>query len=203
MSRHYEEEPPFKWTFEFYQQNRLRKALESDLRRKIEVSDQEIEAYYAKEKAKFGRAEMATLDVIIADNELIEKMWSGILLGSRFAEQLKKYSKEAERLADVDVEKLSPEVWKAIERLEDGEISAPFEFNGETALVKLWARKPGASPQLEQVRGKIIDEIKSLRFKKVKEDYLKELRARSIIKVDEKTWKKIKKEFETKSNEKS
>ena len=203
LDRHYEDDPPFKWTYEFYQQNRLRIALESDIRSKIEISDQEIETYYKKEKTKFGRAEMATLDMIVADKELIEKMWSGILLGSRFAEQAKKYSKETVRQADVAVKDLSPQVRKAIERHEDGEISAPFEFNDQTALVKLWVRTPGSSPPLDKVRAKIVDELKALKFKGVKEDYLKELRRRSTIKVAEKTWKKLKKEFETKSNEKN
>ncbi len=74
--RRYDEKPPFKWTYEFYTENRLIKELEQRLiAPRITVSDAEITQYYEENIEEFTPPDMLSLILVKGEEEVIKQLW--------------------------------------------------------------------------------------------------------------------------------
>ncbi|MBU0673822.1 MAG: peptidyl-prolyl cis-trans isomerase [Proteobacteria bacterium] len=191
IDRHYENEEPLKGIWSFYQDNRLRLAVEVGIKNKIKIDENEIQSYYQEHKADYSKPERLRYILIADEPELIQKMWSGLLLGSDFDETVKKYDKEFDILSKAKTE-ISSEVLNVLNKLTRGEFSNPFTYEGGSAIVKLLEEIPSEVDSLDKVRSTILTTLKDEMFEQQKQNYLDELRSRSQIHVNEKMWLKLK-----------
>jgi len=196
LDRHYEEKPPFKWTYRFYCQHRMIRELEKRLfEPKVKITEKDIETYYRKHIDEFTRPETVTIAVLEDDKRLADKIWAEITRGEDFFEVVKKYYSKDVPIKKVPFNHLDKVVKKIVQGLSKGEVSSPFDVKGHAIMVKLIDRTPATPLPLDHVKKKIARRLEEEKFRQIKADYLKELRARSIIKINKKVWKQLEREL--------
>jgi hypothetical protein len=169
LDRHYEKSPPFKETYEFYCGHRLIKELERRLfSPKTEFSDEEVTEYYNRHPEKFTGLEIVTIVTLEADKKLADKIWAEIKQGENFSSVVRK----------------------------KGEVSPPFDVEGHSSMVKLMDRKVSSTKPLSEVREEIVELLREEEPARLRKNYVEQLLVRSDIEINEKAWKKLKKEYE-------
>lgn len=187
LARGYEKRPPLVWTFDFYKQNRLRSEVEAGLMSRIDLSDQDIQNYYDLNTATFSIPEKLTFLLLKGEEGVLEKVWLGTLQGSDFNELAQKYSLEISSQSRGVVD-LATVLVAEMKKLDKGGVSSPFMLDANYALVKLLDRVPGQVLPLEQVKGKIVEQLKKERFEIVKAEYVDKLKSKSKIDINERVW---------------
>ncbi len=192
IDRHYENEPPFQYVFEFYTRHRLIKELE---RRLFAVdaapSDEEIAAYYQNHLTEFTKPEVVSIAVLEDDAKLGEKIWEEISRGDDFFAVAAKYYSRHPVVQEIPVKHLEATVKKVVAGLAVGEVSEPFNVQEHSTLIKLVSRRPEESVPLDHIEDKIKKLAYTERYNRLKNEYLAELKARSTIVVNDKVWAKI------------
>lgn len=194
LARGYEKRPPLLFTYEFYKQNRLKGEVEAGLMKGIVVNDQEAKDYYSTNIADFTVQEKVTFSLLKSDAEVLQKIWVGTLSGGDFTELAQKYSLN-DNAQSQDVVSLSPEVISELKKLGKGNVSVPFVMlDGSYGLIKLIDRSPGQITPFEQVKGKVVDQMKKVKYEAVRVEYLNKLKARSKIEINEGVWNALERE---------
>lgn len=194
LSRGYEKRPPLLWTYEFYKQNRLRADVEAGLMAAVVLSDQDIQSYYDSNIADYTVQEKFTFSIIKGAEDVLKKVWVGSLSGGDFAELAQKYSLDVNKQSE-EVNSLPPEIVNELKKLAKGGVSLPFMLDGNYAILKLIERLPGQVSSLEQVKSKVVDQLKKAKFEVSKVDYLNKLKSRSKIDINEGVWNGLEREF--------
>jgi len=191
--RHYEEKAPLKWSIAHQQEKNLIKELEHQLLEpRATLSDDEIMQYYQTHTDEFTKPDIVSVTSLDGEQELVGKIWQEISRGADFTEVANKYEAKLSAQKDIDLEKLTPKFRSMIEKLDEDEVSEPFEVeNGRYALVKLLDRKVGEVLPLESVRERIIEKLRPGKFQKVKDEYIKKLFKFSDIDVNQAAWDKL------------
>lgn len=194
LARGYEKRPPLMATYEFYRQNRLRIELENSLLASVDISDQELQDYYTANLASFSVPEKIVFTIIQGPDEVMQKIWFGVLQGQELPELAKKYSLEPHTQSQ-GIDSLAPIVVEQLNKLKKGEVSSPFGLDGGSAVVKLINRIPGQVDPLAQVKGKVVEQLRKEKFQTMKAEYISKLMDRSQIEVDEKVWQSLVREL--------
>lgn len=198
MSRPYEEEPPLKWRYQFYYKHRLNMAIESLLfRQPPQVTDDMIAKYYQENIVQFARPDILSYAYIPGDSETITRMWNEIVNGADFFQLGEQHYQHKVPEKSLTADKIEAAVLAELDKLVEGEMSAPF-LMGEnvSAIVKLLKRKASAPTPLTEVRGQIVQRIKDKDFNDKRDAYLKLLKSKSTIVVNDKNWQRFKEELE-------
>ena len=196
LDRHYEKSPPFKGTYEFYCGHRLIKELERRLfSPKTEFSDEEVTEYYNQHPEKFTGLEIVTIVTLEADKKLADKIWAEIKQGENFSSVVRKYYSRDIPAKSIPVDHLDSDMKKVVEKLAKGEVSAPFEVKGHSSMVKLMDRKVSSTKPLSEVQEEIVELLREEEPARLRKNYVEQLLARSDIEINEKAWKKLKKEY--------
>ncbi|NTV13060.1 MAG: peptidyl-prolyl cis-trans isomerase [Desulfobulbaceae bacterium] len=194
LLRGYEKRPPLLWTYNFYKQNRLRAEVEAGLMNTVVPSDQDIQNYYDLNIATFTIPEKLTYVLLNGDEEVLKKVWLGVLQGSDFTELTEKYSLES-LTQTREVIELSPVVVAEMKKLDKGGVSLPFPIDGSYAMIKLIDRIPGQVHPLAQVKDKVVEQFKKEKFELIKTVYIDKLKSKSKIDLNGKVWKGILREL--------
>ncbi len=91
---------------------------------------------------------------------------------------------------------------EVVEKLAKGEVSAPFDVEGHSSMVKLMDRKVASTKPLSEVREEIVELLREEEPARLRKNYVEQLIARSDIEINEKAWKKLKKEYGGKNDRK-
>lgn len=194
LARGYEKKPPLLGTYNFYKENRLRAEVETGLKSAVVVNDQEIQNYYDQKIATFTVPEKVALMLLRGNEEVLKKVWIGVVQGSEFIDLAQKYSLDS-TLRSQDLVELSPVVIGQINKLDKGGVSLPFVFEGGFALVKLVDRIPAQIHPLSQVKDKVAEQLQAERFAIVKAEYIDKLKSKSKIDINVKVWNSIVREL--------
>ena len=199
LDRHYEERPPFKWVNRFYCQRRLIKELEKRLfLPNVDVSDEEVAAYYEQHPDEFGKPGVVSIAVLEDDKKLADKIWGEVKQGKNFYGVVRKYYSRDIPVQRVPVNHLVPAMKEVVEKLTEGEVSPPFEVNGHSSMVKLMDRTVTEPIPLSEVQEQIVQHLREEKIGRLQEDFIEQLRARSSITVNNKAWRDIKDEYGSK-----
>ena len=203
LDRHYEKSPPFKETYEFYCGHRLIKELERRLfSPKTEFSDEEVTAFYNQHPEKFTGLEIVTIVVLEADKnkKLADKIWAEIKQGENFSSVVRKYYSRDIPVKSIPVDHLDSDMKKVVEKLAKGEVSAPFDVEGHSSMVKLMDRKVTDAKPLSEVRKEIVERLQEEEPVRLQKDYVGKLQARSSILINDKAWKDLRQEYGSKND---
>ena len=196
LDRHYEDRPPFKWVYDFYCRHRLIKELEKRLfLPKVDVSDAEVAAYYEQHPDEFGKPEVVSIVVLEDDKKLADKIWAEIKQGEDFYSVVRKYYSRDIPVQRVPVNHLVPAMKEVVEKLTEGEVSPPFEVKGHSSMVKLVDRTVTGPTPLNEVQEQIVQRLREEKLARLQENFIEQLRVRSSITINDKAWKKLKKEY--------
>jgi len=160
-----------------------------EVRRKISVSDKEIQEYYDSHKQEFTRPERITLReiVILFEDATREEARSRadavrreLDAGADFEALVERESQapSSERgglVGPFGRGELRPELEKAAFALQQGQVAGPVESSLAFHLVKLESRDPEEVTPLDKARDGISDQLREARFKEKIDAYLKKL----------------------------
>ncbi len=198
LDRHYEKKPPFDKIFRFYTRHRLVMALEKQVfLPQVKVSDKEIKTFYKKNIKEFSRPASFRLALVKGSRQEMKALWVETVVGGDFMTLVRKRIPHgASPIHVFTADGMDPGMKTAVAGLADkGDVSRVFAWKGQYALVQLLDHKPAATLPLERVKDFIARRLKKDKLKAVRAAYLKKLRAASVIRVNDKVWKGLRKEL--------
>jgi parvulin-like peptidyl-prolyl isomerase len=168
-----------------------------EVRRKISVSDKDIQAYYDAHRKDYVRPERVLFrEVVIlfeeatksearARAEAVRRELDG---GADFAEVVARESQAGSKdrggLAGPFARgELRPELESAIFALKPGELAGPVESSRAFHLVRLETKEPEQVTPIEEAREGIIERVRDARFQERLEEYLHKLWTDNFIYV--------------------
>jgi len=165
----------------------------SQVHRSIVVDESEIVNYHKSHPEEFTEPPEYTLKAIYisSDNEveavkreIVEK----IAAGEDFGSLASQYSTGPEKDADGDLGsfkqgELAKDLEEAVEKLKVGEITPWIQFRDGWYLLKLVEKKESRLQEFEEARRQIEQRLFNQKAQKRFEEFMKELRAKSYIKI--------------------
>jgi len=194
LARGYEKKPPLLWTYNFYKENRLKAEVENGLKSGMVLTDQDIQNYYAQKIATFTVPEKVTFMLLRGNENLLKKVWIGVVQGGEFTDLAEKYSMDA-IIQNLDLVDLDPVVVGEIRKIDKGGVSVPFGFEKSFAMIKLVDRIPAQIHPLAQVKDKVVEQIQKERFAIAKAEYVDKLKSKSQVDINLKVWNDILREL--------
>lgn len=154
----------------------------------IVVTDAEILEEYAKQAGALQSGQLVRISYILLGpendaEEILEAISQGDMT---FAEAADQYSigpgvGEGGDLGYLDVSELAP-AWKDIlSGMGKGDISEPFEVNGQQALILLADKEEAEVSIDEQKKEQIYEELRERKFQESLDEYIEKLKERSLI----------------------
>ena len=194
--RNYEEKEPFKWTYQFYSENRLIRELEGRvIRAKVSVTDKEITNYYNEHKEEYRIPDLVNYLLLQGDKDQIEKIWREVSFGQDFVNAAKKFDTTVVPYNDMRTNKIHLELAAVINTINVGEVGQPYNRKDKYYLVKLVDRQKPEYIPLPRVKSDIGDRLKKEKFTKLRKEYLKNLLALSDIIINRKKWNALRTEL--------
>ncbi len=196
LNRHYEK-TVMKDIYWFYKRNRLIKEFENKvIYPKIKITQEDVKKYYEEHKKDFITPELVEIAVIQThDKKLIYNAYNRIKNGENFFEVAREIQFHGARPELRRMDNLVKEMRITIERMRNGEVSPVIKYKDWYFIVKLIKKHKKEVHDFDKVKAKIKDIIFKKRFDKEMENYVKKLREKSKIKINEKLWRDIKNEF--------
>ncbi len=160
------------------------------VRRKVVVTLDEIETYYKDNISQFQEDKKVHLKVI-----LVPELEQAIDLRDRITSGDKSFDQAAELFSQgpnpsqggdlgfIEWKRLAPEWREALNDLEKGSLSQPFQVRGGGALIMLMDKTSGGDVPLSQVEDRIREELFDSKLDGRFEDYISGLRQRAVIDI--------------------
>jgi peptidyl-prolyl cis-trans isomerase SurA len=168
-----------------------------DVRRKISVSDSEMQTYYDAHRSKWETPATVTLREIVvpyatATHDEAQSRAQGITAQARdggdFIELVKRYSEGGTRevegiLGPVSVKDLNPSLAQASQGLKVGQVSDPVDSGRAFHILKLEARTETIVKTLPEVKDELYNAVREEKFRPRFDLYLKKLWKENYIEV--------------------
>ena len=195
LDQHYEESPPFKWSFDFYKKHRLNKALEKHLYSKMpQVNEEQIATYYDENVISFTKPEIVKIGTVKTDQKTAKKIWLATLKGEDFFNVVeKKFSLDVE-IQEIPKKHLAPEIQEEMVRMVKDDVSSPVVVDDEAYIIKLIDRKEKQTVPLGQVKDGIREKLTKEKFVQIRAEFVQKLKEHSSISINQKQWEAIQKE---------
>ncbi|MGK2944591.1 MAG: peptidyl-prolyl cis-trans isomerase, partial [Desulfuromonadales bacterium] len=195
LDRHYEEQEPFKWEYEFNYNHRLVLSLEQRLFvPEAKVTDEEIKQEYEEHIGRYTVPTRVKLYLIDETEAPLNQIWADVAVGKKFEDVLKQLELQAKFL-DVPANHLDPEVKPMVSNLADGETSQIFSAQGVRVIAHLIERIPEARIPLKSAKESIRSGLWKKKIEQARSAYLEKLKSDSEIEVRKQQWKTIQKEL--------
>ena len=160
------------------------------VRRKVIVTDEEIQAYYDENRDQYVKDKQVELKLLMVpaseDLQAVkERIDSGELT---FDEAVLQYSigpgaATGGSLGALQWRDLAAEWRGALEGVKPGGITEPFEIQGNKALLQLVSLAPGEVKPLDQVREHIAAVLRQPKLESRYEEYMADLRSQAVIDI--------------------
>jgi peptidyl-prolyl cis-trans isomerase SurA len=170
-----------------------------EVRKRVTVSDEEIEKYYSQhlkdywtpEKLKLRHILFLMDDTLLEEDKRFKRQKARLALkkirsGGDFIAVAKEFSEDISAstggdLGEIERGKMVPEFEKAAFRLKEGEVSGLVETPYGLHIIKVDKIFPGQTLPLDKVRGQIENQIRDQKLKAEYEKYLSELKQKAFI----------------------
>jgi len=186
---------------DLYMQLSKMKLINREMRPRIIISDNQIEAYYRAHIEEFqqeNKVHLKNIQLQLPPNaseavvqqklDHARKIIAEIKKGRDFSDAAREYSKGPNAAAGGDMglvawDDMSPEIRKALEELKDGGISEPVRLGQTIQILKIVARFGSSEKALAAAKKRIQEILVSQELAKKYQEWLKTMRAKSIIKI--------------------
>ncbi len=192
LNRHYER-TVMKDIYWFYKRNRLIAEFENKIiMPEVKITEKEIRDYYKKHLKDFTKPEMVKIAVIqTKDEKLINKAYSKLKNGENFFEVAREIQFHGARPEYRKVNNLVKEVREVVIKMKPGEISRIIKYKDWYFIVKLLKKEKEEVHSFDKVKKQIKDILFKKKFKQIENEYIKKLREKSKIEMNDKIWRKI------------
>lgn len=194
LARHYEEVPPLKQTFEFYQGHRLIKELEAEIfKPRAEVTDEDVKAYYDKNAELFSREGFVEMAMVRTnETQLAERITRALKTGADFFSVMEPISPAGVRVEKRPAAHLPDAIKAELENLSSGQVGI-VEDGDDTVFIKLVRREDQDRVPFDAVRDRIRSQLEEERFESVRNEMIRQLRELSDVEINQSAWKKLRK----------
>ena len=163
---------------------------DEEIVKKVTVTEDEIRNYYRKNYEQFS------LGLIEVDSEeRARQIFEQLREGADFKELVQKYSTLPSQKDGGEVvlrrNSLAPSIEKAVSDLKPGEFTDVLKIQNKYYIIKLINRKEAPDEGLESVRVNIERAVRKQKEKERSDEYLKYLRERAIIQIDNEIFSSI------------
>jgi parvulin-like peptidyl-prolyl isomerase len=168
-----------------------------EVRRKISVSEREVEEHYARHLKDYETPPTVTFRAIVLFYENATRpegrsRAEGILRelkgGADFADLVQRYSQAESRdagglLGPLAAADLQPEIGRAAFAIEPGEVSEPIDTGRAIHVIRVEEKTPRVVKAIAEVRDDIEKAIRQEKFRPLYDRYLKRLWKESVVEV--------------------
>jgi parvulin-like peptidyl-prolyl isomerase len=182
----------------------IEQVLKSDVESKAVVSPAEVQAYYAKNSAKFEQGETFSFQSISVVPPLkptaeqakeAKKKADEALRQAKATKSYQEFGLLAEKISDddfrvnlgdhkaVSADKLPPQVIKALQFATTGQVSGLIQIESAYTIVRLNGHTPARKKPLAEVRGELKTELQKSKYEKLRSSLAKQLRAKAKVEV--------------------
>ena len=160
------------------------------VRRKVIVTQDEIQAYYEEHKGEYAQDKQIGLQLIVLPEDAdAEDVKARIEQGEiSFGQAALEYyiGPGADSNGDIDFlnwRDLAPEWRKALEGVQEGELSDVFQLQGNSALLKVSSLVPGEVKPLAELEGEIASILRKPRLEERYQEYVSDLKSKAVIDI--------------------
>ena len=182
----------------------IEQVLNTEVEQRSAVSPAEIQAYYEKNAARFQQGETFTFQSISVVPPLkpsaeqakqAQKNAEEALRQAKSTKSYQEFGLVAEKLSEDDFrvnmgdhkvvpgDKLPPQVVKALQAMQSGQVSGLIQIESAYTIVRLNAHTPPHKKSLAEVRGDLKVELQKSKYEKLRSNLAKQLRAKAKIEV--------------------
>lgn len=200
LSRHYEKKQPIKGIYEFYKDNTLIKFLNARIKERLVVEDSEVEDYFNLNQAEFTRPERISYLIIEEQKSFLMEISKAVSQGADFFDQARERSFDPQ-IKTMEVDSIRPELAVELAKLQKGETGKPFPYESGYAMLKLIDRvESKVAPFDDKMRGMIKKTLSEKKYAEAKAVYLEKAQSLAQVKVNQRVWNKLKKEYNNANN---
>jgi len=143
----------------------------------VEVTEADARKHYEQNRALYEQPERVRLrDITLESRENAEAIWKALQLrkGDNFADLARHFSinpatrQHGGDMGIIPISDLHPKLREVVKSMKVGDFSRPVEINGEWVIVKLEARFPAERKKFEQVRERIIAQLRQQKIWQLK-----------------------------------
>jgi parvulin-like peptidyl-prolyl isomerase len=182
----------------------IEQLLKTDVELKDTVSLAEIQAYYAKNAARFSQPETFTFQSISIVPPLkdtpeqakqAQKKAEDALHQAKATKSYQDFGLLAEKISEDDFrvnmgdhktvssEKLPPQVVKALQSLQSGQITGTIQIESAYTILRLNAHTPARKKPLSEVKAELKTDLLKSKYEKLRSNLAKQLRAKAKIEM--------------------
>jgi parvulin-like peptidyl-prolyl isomerase len=182
----------------------IEQVLKTDVETKASVSPAEVQAYYAKNAARFLQPESFSFQSISVVPPLKPTAEQAKQAQKKAEEALKKakatksyqdFGLLAESISEDDYrvnmgdhkvaprEKLPPQIVKAFQSMQAGQVSGLIQIESAYTIVRLNAHTPARKQPFAEVKTDLKTELQKMKYEKLRSGFAKQLRAKAKIEV--------------------
>ncbi|MDX1776943.1 MAG: peptidyl-prolyl cis-trans isomerase, partial [Desulfobulbales bacterium] len=196
-ARKYEEKEPFKWSYQFFRENRLKKRYEAVVMgSQVSVTDDELRNYYQANRDDFNTKGSYEYTTLTGDKSVVEKIAKEIELGQDFFVAAKKFGGQLNPKRDMNENKIEPVELEAIKGLAAGQVSQPYEKLGKLHIAKLVDIKAPEPKPFETVKNDIHKRVSRQKYRNIKKEYTERLLSQSEVSVNRRVWANLRRELQ-------
>jgi len=153
---------------------------------KIVVTPQELKEAYKEFLKHYDASPGYVISVITisGDENRVEEIYKSLLKGESFESICSISGVKCLKGLEIKKKELAPEILKALEKLEPGEITPPLKREeGVWQIFKLLKREKGVPPSFDEVKDWLYKKIFAKKAQKFLEKWIKELEEKKYIKT--------------------
>ena len=182
----------------------IEQLLKSDVENRSEVSLAEVKAYYDKNPARFEQPKSFSCQAISILPPLkptaeqakeAQKRAEDALRQAKATKSYQEFGLLAEKISEDDFrvnmgghkvigrDKLPPQVVKALQALQPGQVTGLIEIESAYTIIRLNAHNTAKKQSLEEVKADLKVELQKIKYEKLRSGLAKQLRAKAKIEV--------------------
>jgi peptidyl-prolyl cis-trans isomerase C len=172
--------------------------LQKEIETKVKVSDQDVKAYYEKNKEKFAPvAQIRASHILVKTEEEAKKILERLKKGEDFTQLAKKYSidtvsaKNGGDLGFFSRGQMAPEFEAAASKLKPGEISDPIKTQFGYHIIKVTDKKMGQVVEFEKVKNLISQNLVAEKQKEAFDSYVEGLKKSYKVEINKEALSKL------------
>ena len=182
----------------------IEQVLKTDVEQRATVTSAELQAYYVKNAARFSQPETFTFQSISVVPPLkataeqakqARTKADDALRQAKAAKTYQDFGLLAEKISEDDfrvnlgdhkvvpADKLPPQVVKALQAMQSGQVSGLIQIESAYTIIRLNAHTPARKKPLSEVKSELNTNLQKSKYEKLRSNLAKQLRAKAKIEV--------------------
>jgi len=160
------------------------------IRRKISVTDQDIQDFYTQHGDQFqANKKLGLRLIVLPEGKKADSLRKDILAGKiSFEDAARKHSvgpaaESGGELGTVVLSEMAPQWKTALEGLKEGDVSVPLDLEGKAALLKIISVEVAGGRGLDEVRGQIQEVVTNQKMEARLDELIQRLREKAVLEI--------------------